>query len=36
MYDFDLSSELENKLVKNALKYPFEKPKGSNKKYSEE
>lgn len=34
-YDIDLSTELNNKLEKNAEKYPIEKAKGSNKKYSE-
>ena len=35
MYDIDLSEELENKLNKNDLKYPVDKVKGLNKKYSE-
>jgi NTP pyrophosphatase (non-canonical NTP hydrolase) len=34
-YDIDLSSELKKKITKNALKYPVEKAKGSNKKYTE-
>jgi len=33
--DIDLSSALENKLKKNAQKYPVEKAKGSAKKYTE-
>lgn len=33
-YNFDLSESFENKLVKNAQKYPVEKAKGSNKKYT--
>ena len=34
-YSIDLSIELEEKLKKIAEKYPIEKAKGSNKKYSE-
>jgi NTP pyrophosphatase (non-canonical NTP hydrolase) len=34
-YHIDLSEELKKKLQKNAQKYPIEKSKGSNKKYSE-
>lgn len=34
-YDIDLSSELIKKLQKTAAKYPIEKAKGSNKKYTE-
>jgi len=34
-YDIDLSTELNKKLQKNEEKYPVEKAKGSNKKYSE-
>jgi len=34
-YHIDLSEELKKKLDKNAQKYPIEKAKGSNKKYSE-
>lgn len=34
-YDIDLATELSNKLEKNAKKYPVEKAKGSNKKYTE-
>jgi NTP pyrophosphatase (non-canonical NTP hydrolase) len=34
-YDFDLSEELKNKMKKNEKRYPVEKAKGSNKKYSE-
>jgi len=34
-YHIDLSDELKKKLDKNAQKYPIEKVKGSNKKYSE-
>lgn len=35
MNDIDLKMALENKLEKNALKYPIEKVKGNNKKYNE-
>lgn len=35
MYDIDLSSILENKLKKNNEKYPVEKSKGKNQKYTE-
>ena len=34
-YNIDLSTELENKMKKNGEKYPIEKVKGCNKKYSE-
>lgn len=34
-YDIDLSKELEEKMEKNNKKYPLDKFKGSNKKYSE-
>tara|TARA_Y100000310_G_scaffold310561_1_gene355941 strand:- start:1830 stop:2198 length:369 start_codon:yes stop_codon:yes gene_type:complete len=34
-YDIDLTTELENKIKKNNEKYPVEKAKGCNKKYSE-
>ena len=34
-YDVDLSQELEEKIKKSALKYPIEKAKGSNQKYTE-
>lgn len=34
-YNIDLTTELTNKLQKNELKYPVEKAKGSNKKYTE-
>lgn len=34
-YDIDLSEELERKIEKNNKRYPVEKSKGSNKKYSE-
>lgn len=34
-YDIDLAKALEKKLVKNALKYPVEKSRGSNRKYDE-
>ena len=34
-YDIDLSKELEEKIKKSAEKYPIEKAKGSNKKYTE-
>tara|TARA_Y100000031_G_scaffold127432_1_gene145093 strand:+ start:7584 stop:7943 length:360 start_codon:yes stop_codon:yes gene_type:complete len=34
-YNVDLSKELEEKIKKSALKYPIEKAKGSNQKYTE-
>lgn len=34
-FDFDLSQELKRKLLLNAKKYPVEKSKGNNRKYSE-
>jgi len=34
-YDIDLASELKKKIDKNEMKYPVEKAKGSNKKYTE-
>ena len=34
-YDIDLTTELDNKIKKNAEKYPIDKVKGCNKKYSE-
>jgi len=34
-YNVDLSAELKNKMKKNGEKYPVEKVKGCNKKYSE-
>jgi NTP pyrophosphatase (non-canonical NTP hydrolase) len=34
-YDIDLTKELINKIEKNNTKYPIEKAKGSNKKYTE-
>lgn len=34
-YNIDISTELEKKIKKNELKYPIEKSKGSNKKYTE-
>ena len=34
-YDIDLSSVLKKKMSKTALKYPINKAKGSNKKYTE-
>ena len=34
-YKIDLSSELQKKMKKNAKKYPLDKVKGLNKKYSE-
>ena len=34
-YDIDLSDELAAKLKLNAARYPIDKAKGSNKKYSE-
>ncbi len=34
-YDIDLSEALKEKMRKSALKYPIEKSKGSNKKYTE-
>jgi NTP pyrophosphatase (non-canonical NTP hydrolase) len=33
-YDIDLSRAFERKMKKNALKYPVEKTRGSNKKYN--
>ncbi|PIP64995.1 nucleotide pyrophosphohydrolase [Candidatus Peregrinibacteria bacterium CG10_big_fil_rev_8_21_14_0_10_49_16] len=35
MYDIDLSEALRKKMRKNAEKYPVEKAKGKNKKYTE-
>ena len=35
MHDIDLATELEKKLRKYELKYPIEKSKGSNKKYTD-
>ena len=35
MNGIDLTNSLENKMYKNALKYPVDKAKGNNKKYSE-
>lgn len=34
-YDIDLTTAFERKMEKNRAKYPVEKSKGSNKKYSE-
>jgi NTP pyrophosphatase (non-canonical NTP hydrolase) len=34
-YNIDVSSEFQKKMEKNTKKYPIEKAKGSNKKYSE-
>ncbi|WP_020166616.1 MULTISPECIES: nucleotide pyrophosphohydrolase [Methylotenera] len=34
-YGFDVSKIIQEKITKNALKYPIEKSKGSNKKYNE-
>jgi len=34
-YDIDLTTELEDKMQKNKKRYPAEKARGSNKKYSE-
>jgi len=34
-FQLDIKSIIEEKLVKNALKYPIEKSKGSNRKYNE-
>ena len=34
-YDIDLSTKLQEKLKKSAEKYPVDKAKGSNKKYTE-
>ena len=34
-YHIDLNDELQKKLEKNIVKYPIEKAKGSNKKYTE-
>lgn len=33
--DIDLKNALENKMAKNAVKYPVDKVKGNNKKYNE-
>lgn len=33
--DFDIKSIMENKIEKNNIKYPVEKSKGSNEKYTE-
>ena len=35
MYGIDLSESLDHKLKKNEVKYPVEKTRGSNRKYSE-
>ena len=35
IYNIDLTTELDNKIKKNNEKYPVEKVKGCNKKYSE-
>ncbi|MCK9418287.1 MAG: nucleotide pyrophosphohydrolase [Nitrospirae bacterium] len=34
-YKIDLFKEVENKIAKNAVKYPVEKAKGSNRKYTD-
>ena len=34
-YDIDLSSAMEQKIMINAAKYPIDKSKGNNKKYTE-
>jgi len=34
-YNLDLTTELNKKITKNEIRYPIEKVKGSNKKYSE-
>ncbi len=34
-YDIDLTTELKKKIKKNEERYPVEKAKGSNKKYTE-
>ena len=34
-YDIDISSAFEEKMKKNELKYPIDRAKGSNKKYTE-
>jgi len=34
-YNFDLTTELEAKMKKNAQKYPVKKSRGTNKKYNE-
>ncbi|MDP2814683.1 MAG: nucleotide pyrophosphohydrolase [Erysipelotrichaceae bacterium] len=33
--DIDLKKALDNKMAKNAIKYPIDKVKGNNKKYNE-
>ena len=35
IYEFDLTTLIQDKLKKNEIKYPVEKYKGSNKKYNE-
>ncbi len=35
-YNFDLAKEFDRKMIINERKYPIEKCRGSNKKYSEE
>ncbi|MEQ1722168.1 MAG: MazG-like family protein, partial [Pseudobdellovibrio sp.] len=35
MNNFDLEQSLKSKMAKNVAKYPIEKSKGSNKKYTE-
>lgn len=35
MNDIDISESLNNKIMKNSIKYPVEKCKGCNKKYNE-
>jgi NTP pyrophosphatase (non-canonical NTP hydrolase) len=35
MYDIDIATEFDKKMLKNAEKYPVEKVKGKNKKYSD-
>jgi NTP pyrophosphatase (non-canonical NTP hydrolase) len=35
LYGFDIEDIISEKLQKNAIKYPIEKAKGSNKKYNE-
>lgn len=34
-YNIDISTAFDNKILKNAVKYPIDKVKGKNKKYNE-
>ena len=35
MYDFDLAARFQDKMIRNAKKYPVEKSRGNNTKYTE-